>query len=155
MALLNPCMKFVGAKWIHLKWVNFIPKVPLVPSKWIKVDKWAREDSNLWPLRCQRSALTNWATRPATSSIPSMCSLSFTMRPEGLEPPASWSVVRHSNPTELRAQPHLSMPTTGLEPVRRCRHWVLNPACLPIPARGQNQSTFTKCSRRDLNPHEV
>jgi hypothetical protein len=28
------------------------------------------------------------------------------------------------------------MPTTGLEPVRRFRHWSLKPACLPIPARG-------------------
>ena len=30
------------------------------------------------------------------------------------------------------------MPTTGLEPVRRFRHWSLKPACLPIPARGPN-----------------
>ena len=29
------------------------------------------------------------------------------------------------------------MPTTGLEPVRRFRHWSLKPACLPIPARGR------------------
>lgn len=28
------------------------------------------------------------------------------------------------------------MPTTGLEPVRRLRHWSLKPACLPISARG-------------------
>ena len=28
------------------------------------------------------------------------------------------------------------VPTTGLEPVRRFRHWSLKPACLPIPARG-------------------
>ncbi len=31
------------------------------------------------------------------------------------------------------------MPTTGLEPVRRFRHWSLKPACLPIPARGLSQ----------------
>ena len=43
------------------------------------------------------------------------------------------------------------MPTTGLEPVRRFRHWSLKPACLPIPARGQGAT----CSRRDSNPHGV
>ncbi len=32
------------------------------------------------------------------------------------------------------------MPTTGLEPVRRFRHWSLKPACLPIPARGPRPS---------------
>ncbi len=37
------------------------------------------------------------------------------------------------------------MPTTGLEPVRRFRHWSLKPACLPIPARGQ----FLPESNRD------
>ena len=31
------------------------------------------------------------------------------------------------------------MPTTGLEPVRRFRHWSLKPACLPIPARGRHR----------------
>ncbi len=30
-----------------------------------------------------------------------------------------------------------AVPTRGLEPPRRCRHWSLKPACLPIPARGR------------------
>src|SRR5690554_3452706 len=30
---------------------------------------WGRADSNRWPLRCQRSALTNWATPPAVLFI--------------------------------------------------------------------------------------
>ena len=50
------------------------------------------------------------------------------------------------------------MPTTGLEPVRRFRHWSLKPACLPIPARGQNVTRHPagdSCSRRDSNPHGV
>ncbi len=52
------------------------------------------------------------------------------------------------------------MPTTGLEPVRRFRHWSLKPACLPIPARGQHQPCRPNqppmpCSRRDSNPHGV
>ena len=51
------------------------------------------------------------------------------------------------------------MPTTGLEPVRRFRHWSLKPACLPIPARGLRTTSrpirATKCSRRDSNPHGV
>ena len=32
-------------------------------NKW-----WARTDLNRWPLRCQRSALTIWATRPLTKT---------------------------------------------------------------------------------------
>ncbi len=50
------------------------------------------------------------------------------------------------------------MPTTGLEPVRRFRHWSLKPACLPIPARGQfilKSPYGRRCSRRDSNPHGV
>ena len=122
----------------------------------------------------------------------------FDTRPEGFEPPTSWSVARHSiqlsygrkqtamkfargtlqnhnantpadhsfsrgefcvgvggqgDPTEayirtprggidrspdaaLRKIRPRKVPTTGLEPVRRFRHWSLKPACLPIPARG-------------------
>lgn len=50
------------------------------------------------------------------------------------------------------------MPTTGLEPVRRFRHWSLKPACLPIPARGRfhtSSPSGRRCSRRDSNPHGV
>ena len=53
------------------------------------------------------------------------------------------------------------VPTTGLEPVRRFRHWSLKPACLPIPARGHqldqpaNLERSSGCSRRDSNPHGV
>ena len=72
----------------------------------------------------------------------------------------------------LRQSSTRKMPTTGLEPVRRFRHWSLKPACLPIPARGRpsvrnrcvirastrphdRTCSFTTCSGRDSNPHGV
>src|SRR5687767_12992918 len=32
-----------------------------------------------------------------------------------------------------------SVPQTGLEPVQRCRHRILSPACLPIPPPGRGK----------------
>jgi hypothetical protein len=32
---------------------------------------------------------------------------------------------------------NLMVPRTGLEPARRCQHWSLKPARLPIPPSGQ------------------
>ncbi len=60
--------------------------------------------------------------------------------------------------TALRQKRPRKVPTTGLEPVRRFRHWSLKPACLPIPARGRKcftNPTHNPCSGRDSNPHEV
>ena len=34
-----------------------------------RVRWWGRQNSNLWPLACQASALTNWATPPWTTAI--------------------------------------------------------------------------------------
>jgi hypothetical protein len=47
---------------------------------------------------------------------------------------------RVRSPTQsTRQKPPKKVPTTGLEPVRRFRHWSLKPACLPISARGRAQ----------------
>ncbi len=65
---------------------------------------------------------------------------------------------RRSPDTPLRQKRPRKVPTTGLEPVRRFRHWSLKPACLPIPARGPDDltvPTHQSCSGRDSNPHEV
>ena len=75
------------------------------------------------------------------------------MRPEGLEPPAFWSVARRSIQLSYgRIFHHNKVPTTGLEPARRHRHWSLKPACLPISARGRstvpNEVTTVRCAEQ-------
>ena len=62
---------------------------------------------------------------------------------------------RDRSPTPACAKSRMrKVPTTGLEPVRRFRHWSLKPACLPIPARGLTKPPC-ECSGRDSNPHGV
>ena len=107
----------------------------------------------VWPLRYPTAP----AARAAASLDPRPGSRASSRHAPGRSrTPNLWIRSPTLYPVELRAQRRPSprgavarpqrraadprraaMPTTGLEPVRRCRHWSLKPACLPIPARGR------------------
>ena len=74
--------------------------------------------------------------------------LSFLVAGRGFEPPD----LRVMSPTSYRtALPRdISLPETGLEPVRDCSHGILSPGRLPIPPRRQNR--YKKMVPRGLEP---
>ena len=45
------------------------------------------------------------------------------------------------------------VPWVGLEPTRPFGHWLLRPACLPIPSTGAHLVRCHWCPKGDLNPH--
>ena len=114
---------------------------------------------------------SNWVGRPTSPPYPTLLAREIWMQLKAGK--AMRGGVHEVRRTQHRPQPNAEMrqrpppkvPTTGLEPVRRFRHWSLKPACLPIPARGRstNRSRYDRpmperpraCSRRDSNPHGV
>ena len=61
--------------------------------------------------------------------------------------------IRNQLASKLRIN---NVPGAGLEPARTKVHWILSPACLPIPPPGQNLGLKNKpkilSERRDSNP---